>query len=77
MSRIFQCSNGHLLCKDCHGNPQLKKCPICRVMIRGQRVRGRGIVGGAIRNIFAETVIKSLYETCPNEGCDFRVSYGG
>ena len=25
---IFQCHNGHIVCKDCH--PKLKTCPICR-----------------------------------------------
>ena len=25
---IYQCVNGHVLCKDCH--PKLENCPICR-----------------------------------------------
>ena len=25
---IFQCRNGHIVCKDCH--PKLESCPICR-----------------------------------------------
>ena len=25
---VFQCHNGHVVCKDCH--PKLETCPICR-----------------------------------------------
>ena len=25
---IYQCSNGHVVCKHCH--PKMKTCPICR-----------------------------------------------
>ena len=25
---IYQCLNGHVVCKDCH--PKLENCPICR-----------------------------------------------
>ena len=25
---VFQCQNGHVICKDCH--PRLLACPVCR-----------------------------------------------
>ena len=34
---IYQCTNGHFHCKDCH--PKLKDCPVCRVYIIGRDIR--------------------------------------
>eukprot|EP00092_Neocalanus_flemingeri_P065894 GFUD01080197.1.p1 GENE.GFUD01080197.1~~GFUD01080197.1.p1 ORF type:complete len:238 (-),score=48.14 GFUD01080197.1:61-774(-) len=34
--RIFQCANGHLICEVCHGEPQLRGCPVCRQPIMGR-----------------------------------------
>jgi len=33
-SRVFQCSEGHLLCEGC--NPRLKDCPVCREDMMGR-----------------------------------------
>ena len=32
---IYQCRNGHLMCKDCH--PKMKRCPICVVPLEKLR----------------------------------------
>merc|ERR1712215_137192 len=34
--RIFQCTNGHLVCEGCRNQPQLVKCPTCREPIMGR-----------------------------------------
>jgi len=34
--RIFQCTNGHLVCERCHSQPQLVKCPTCREPMMGR-----------------------------------------
>ena len=31
--RIFQCSSGHLICENCKGRPEVRKCPVCRVYL--------------------------------------------
>ena len=38
--RIFQCTNGHLVCEICKNEPQVTCCPICR-----QDIVGRATVG--------------------------------
>merc|ERR1712072_24250 len=40
---MFQCCNGHLLCKVCH--PKLKECPTCRIKLQKEK---------PIRNLTAE-----------------------
>ena len=44
---VFQCHNGHVVCKDCH--PKLETCPICR-----------DANPMAIRNLKLEEIIKRL-----------------
>jgi len=34
--RIFQCSNGHLVCEECRSQPELRGCPTCRQPIMGR-----------------------------------------
>ena len=34
--RIFQCTNGHLVCEICQRQPQLRGCPTCRQPIMGR-----------------------------------------
>jgi len=34
--RIFQCSNGHLVCEVCRSQPQVRGCPTCRQPIMGR-----------------------------------------
>ena len=29
-SRIFQCSNGHLICEECKQRQEIRSCPTCR-----------------------------------------------
>ena len=52
---IFQCENGHLICRNCH--PNLHHCPQCRVALRG------------VRNLMVEKIVADLTVTCPFEGC--------
>ena len=44
---VFQCHNGHVVCKDCH--PKLETCPICRELR-----------DGPIRNLKLEDMVESL-----------------
>jgi len=34
--RIFQCTNGHLICEQCQSKPQLKVCPSCKNVFMGR-----------------------------------------
>ena len=52
---IFQCENGHLICRNCH--PNLYHCPQCRVALRG------------VRNLMVEKIVADLTVICPFEGC--------
>jgi len=54
--KIFQCSNGHVICELCKNNPEVRSCPTCRVKFRGQNV---------VRNIVAEKLARSTYESDP------------
>ena len=44
---IYQCRNGHLLCKDCH--PQLKHCPLCQIPLE------------KLRNLLSEQLVSMIY----------------
>ena len=44
---IYQCRNGHVVCKDCH--PKLETCPICRELR-----------DGPIRNLKLEDMVERL-----------------
>jgi len=33
LRKIFQCSNGHLICENCQDRPDVRKCPVCRVFL--------------------------------------------
>ena len=50
-SRIFQCSEGHILCENCKENPSLVHCPQCRVVLEGNCSRNRALEEVA-RNFF-------------------------
>ena len=60
---IYQCENGHLLCKSC--KPQLKYCPICRKPLP------------ITRNLLAEQSLEKLLIPCQNEGCGEKVLLAG
>ena len=36
--RIFQCTNGHLICENCKASPQLKVCPSCKNIFMGRAI---------------------------------------
>ena len=46
---IYQCRNGHVVCKDCH--PKMETCPICRVHLSHD---------GPIRNLKLEDMVNRL-----------------
>ena len=48
---IYQCHNGHVVCKDCH--PKLETCPICR----DAKLYDTPM---AIRNLKLEEIVKKL-----------------
>jgi len=52
--KIFQCSNGHVICELCKNNPEVRSCPTCRVKFRGHTV---------VRNIVAEKLARSTFES--------------
>ena len=55
------CSNGHLICSECHKNILDKKCPVCRsVDWNGQ-------------NLFVKQILSALPKICPFQGCDVQL----
>ncbi len=52
--RIYQCRNGHLICRECHA--KVDACPTCREPIDHR--------SKAIRNIIAEKAIDRLPREC-------------
>ena len=56
-SPIFQCENGHLVCKNC--KPRLPHCPQCRIFV------------GHTRNLLAEKLISKIKHKCKfaENGC--------
>ena len=50
---IYQCQNGHVVCKKCH--PKQKKCSICRVDIIERAKRD-----GPVRNLKLEEMVERL-----------------
>jgi E3 ubiquitin-protein ligase SIAH1 len=59
-SPIFQCPNGHIVCKDCKA--RIDECPTCRQPI------------GNLRNLIAEKIIEKIPARCPffKHGCPDR-----
>jgi hypothetical protein len=59
---VFQCSNGHVVCQDCHA--RVNKCPTCRVKLAKP---GK-------RNLFAEQVAQRFEHPCrySDKGCGFK-----
>jgi hypothetical protein len=74
-TQIFQCSNGHLLCKECHSRlidvpptASIKSiCPICRVQLSKDN---------PIRNQIAEGIVLKIPEVCKNAGCKEVTPFG-
>ena len=62
---IFQCDNGHIICKDC--KPRLELCPQCRTFI------------GNSRNLIAERIVSKIKHNCKfaEDGCDKEVLFEG
>jgi len=56
-SRIFQCSNGHLICEECKQRQEIRSCPTCRVPLGPSSL---------LRNIPLEKLAKTYFERCPN-----------
>ena len=44
---IYQCRNGHLLCRECH--PKLKNCPLCLIPLE------------KLRNLLSEKLVSMMY----------------
>jgi hypothetical protein len=63
--RIFQCCNGHIICKEpCLANlldSNKSLCPLCRESWHENK---------PVRNIIGESMIQLLSIPCPNNGCD-------
>ena len=62
---IFQCDNGHIICKDC--KPRLELCPQCRTFV------------GNSRNLIAERIVSKIKHKCKfaEDGCDKEVLFEG
>ena len=55
-AQVHFCSNGHLICHDCHG--KVKECPVCRSKdLNGQ-------------NPLLKQVLSELPKICPHQGCE-------
>ena len=54
--QVHFCSNGHLICHDCHGKVQ--NCPICR----SDDLNGQ--------NPLLKQVLLALPKLCPYQGCE-------
>ena len=71
---IYQCRNGHVVCKDCH--PKLETCPICRELsdgpIRSLKLEDMGETfqlsfSGAIKKLTSESIqIDKVEPETPN-----------
>lgn len=48
MGPIYQCRNGHLLCRDCH--PKMKRCPLCQIGLEKN-----------LRNLLSEQLVSMIY----------------
>ena len=57
---IYQCRNGHILCKDCRD--RITVCPSCKTTM------------GRIRSLLAEKILEKVPLPCPFEknGCSKR-----
>ena len=60
---IFQCDNGHIICKDC--KPRLELCPQCRTFV------------GHTRSLIAERIVSKIKHKCKfaDDGCDKEVLF--
>ena len=58
---IIQCKNGHLMCKNCASNKNVKTCPTCR-----------GTLDKKARNLAVEQIIESMVTfQCQHPNCEF------
>ena len=61
---VYQCYNGHLICKGCRARDDIKDCPICQVTL------------GNLRNNVVEklvNIINPLIFYCPGIDCNEKV----
>jgi len=68
-NQIYQCSNGHFLCRTCHKQIRESKdsiCPICRVRISRRT---------PARNRLAEKYLASLETKCSNDQCNAKIQF--
>ena len=54
---VWQCGNGHIVCKDC--NRKCHKCPFCKETINS-------------RNLLLEHLFENFTVSCPNTGCKHK-----
>ena len=54
--QVHFCSNGHLICHDCHG--KVKECPVCR----SKKLNGQ--------NPLLKQILSELPKICPHQGCE-------
>lgn len=65
--KIFQCSNGHVICELCKSNPEVRSCPTCRVQFRGG--------SNFVRNIVAEKLARNTFEAGGRDDNHSRASH--
>jgi E3 ubiquitin-protein ligase SIAH1 len=59
---IFQCPEGHLICRECKDRLVVpKQCPLCKVSL------------SHIRNLVMEKLVAKLEVPCPNAGCKEKI----
>jgi hypothetical protein len=52
--KIFQCTNGHVMCESCKNHPEVVTCPTCRIPLPGP--------SALMRNIPMEKLARSYFE---------------
>eukprot|EP01006_Ploeotia_vitrea_P051869 TRINITY_DN67610_c13_g1_i1.p1 TRINITY_DN67610_c13_g1~~TRINITY_DN67610_c13_g1_i1.p1 ORF type:complete len:262 (+),score=5.60 TRINITY_DN67610_c13_g1_i1:48-833(+) len=58
---VYQCRNGHIICKSCHGAPSMRACAQCRVKLDK---------ANPIRNLAIDDVLCRLFPKC-SYGCGY------
>lgn len=60
---VYQCKNGHTMCKKCYSNSSMLNCPECRIPLDKKNPP---------RNIIAEKLGEKIRFKCSNKGCTER-----
>ena len=57
---IYECSNSHIICKDCFWKIRIKKCPTCNIVFSGKK-RGLGRDSPKVTTKLLQFLLKSFF----------------